>query len=138
MLRVVVDTDFYISCILHPQFKARRCLAIEIDQQVLLFDLELAKELANVLDRPFIARGRGEEVANEIVGELFEKAKMVWTTSRVQACRDPNDDFLLALALDGSADLIITGDNDLLALHPWRGVAIVTPADALALLAPTL
>jgi len=46
-------------------------------------------------------------------------------------CRDPKDDKFLELALNGRADAIITGDADLLALHPWREVAIVSPADYL-------
>jgi predicted nucleic acid-binding protein len=45
----------------------------------------------------------------------------------LQACRDPRDDKFLALAVAGHADCIITGDKDLLALHPFRGIAILTP-----------
>jgi uncharacterized protein len=47
---------------------------------------------------------------------------------RVELCRDPRDDKFLELALAGRADLLLTGDADLLALHPFRGTAIVTPA----------
>jgi predicted nucleic acid-binding protein len=46
----------------------------------------------------------------------------------VRDCRDPKDDKLLELALSGRADLILTGDEDLLVLHPWRGVSILTPS----------
>jgi len=51
----------------------------------------------------------------------------------VTDCRDPDDNKFLELALSGKADLIITGDADLLSLHPWRGIAILSPADYLAL-----
>jgi predicted nucleic acid-binding protein len=51
----------------------------------------------------------------------------------VQACRDPDDDKFLEVAMSGGADWIVTGDADLLALHPFEGIAIVTPADFLRL-----
>jgi uncharacterized protein len=46
----------------------------------------------------------------------------------VRECRDPRDDMFLEVALNGRADLIVTGDADLLALHPWRDIAILSPA----------
>jgi uncharacterized protein len=48
-----------------------------------------------------------------------------------QICRDADDDAVLACALAANASMIITGDKDLLVLHPWRGIHIVKPADAL-------
>ncbi len=46
-------------------------------------------------------------------------------------CRDPDDDAVLALAIAASADLIVSGDRDLLNLKSFQGIAIVTPAEAL-------
>ncbi len=46
--------------------------------------------------------------------------------SKVKACRDPDDDFLLDLALAGRADYLLTGDEDLLSIDPFRSVRIVT------------
>ena len=64
----------------------------------------------------------------ELLAEIaFTKA----TTSQVTECRDPKDDKFLALALDGSADVIIAGDEDLLVLHPWRGIPILSPREFL-------
>jgi predicted nucleic acid-binding protein len=51
-------------------------------------------------------------------------------------CRDPDDDEVLALALAARAELIVSGDNDLLVLQQFEGIPIVTPAQALALVAP--
>jgi putative PIN family toxin of toxin-antitoxin system len=45
------------------------------------------------------------------------------------ACRDPDDDWVLATAAAGSCRCIITGDRDLLVLHPFRSIAIVSPTD---------
>jgi predicted nucleic acid-binding protein len=46
----------------------------------------------------------------------------------IQACRDPRDDKFLEVAVHGQSDLIVTGDGDLLALHPFRGIDILAPA----------
>ena len=48
------------------------------------------------------------------------------------AARDPDDDAILACALEAQAQAVITGDRDLLVLHPFRGIAILTPAEFLA------
>jgi predicted nucleic acid-binding protein len=55
-------------------------------------------------------------------------AELVAITQRIAACRDPTDDKFLELAVSGRADLIISGDADLLALNPFRGIPIVGPA----------
>ena len=48
-----------------------------------------------------------------------------------QVSRDIDDDAVLACAIAAQAHLIISGDKDLLVLHPWRGIDILNPADAL-------
>ena len=52
-------------------------------------------------------------------------------TRTVTACRDPKDNKLLELALSASASLIISGDSDLLVMHPFDVISIVSPADYL-------
>lgn len=49
----------------------------------------------------------------------------------IRACRDPRADKFLEVAVRGRADLILTGDQDLLALHPFRDIAILSPVDYL-------
>jgi predicted nucleic acid-binding protein len=55
-------------------------------------------------------------------------AELVEITERIVACRDPKDDKFLELAVNGRADAIVTGDDDLLVLNPFRGIPIITPA----------
>ena len=59
---------------------------------------------------------------------MLASAELVTITERIAACRDPSDDKFLELAVNGHADLIVSGDADLLALNPFRGVPIVPPA----------
>jgi putative PIN family toxin of toxin-antitoxin system len=59
---------------------------------------------------------------------MLAAAGLVTITERIAACRDPTDDKFLELAVDGHADLIVSGERDLLALNPFRQIPIVTPA----------
>jgi predicted nucleic acid-binding protein len=58
---------------------------------------------------------------------------MVEVTESVHACRDPKDDRFLELAVSGHATCIVTGDDDLLSLHPFRGILLLSPRSFLDL-----
>jgi putative PIN family toxin of toxin-antitoxin system len=60
-----------------------------------------------------------------VLGRIAEMVPIVYT---VHACRDPRDDKFLDLAVNGEADLIVTGDDDLLVLQSFRGIPVITPA----------
>jgi predicted nucleic acid-binding protein len=51
----------------------------------------------------------------------------------IQVCHNPKDDMVLALALGGRADVIVSGDKDLLSLSPHRGIPILTPREFLTM-----
>ncbi|HTV30950.1 MAG TPA: putative toxin-antitoxin system toxin component, PIN family [Xanthobacteraceae bacterium] len=59
---------------------------------------------------------------------MFSKAELVTIVDRIEAGRDPTDDKFLELAVSGQADMIVTGDLDLLVLHPFRSIPIIDPA----------
>jgi predicted nucleic acid-binding protein len=59
---------------------------------------------------------------------LWEADRLVKPATGVSVCRDPKDNHLLALAVDGEARYLITGDSDLLVLSPFHAIQIVTPA----------
>ena len=63
---------------------------------------------------------------------MTNRGKSVDISTQVDACRDPDDNILLALAVDGKADTIVSGDKDLLELNPFRGIPIIKPAEFLA------
>jgi putative PIN family toxin of toxin-antitoxin system len=64
----------------------------------------------------------------EWIKGLVAAAEMVTITERIAACRDPTDNKFLQLAVSGHADLIVTGDADLLVLNPFRSIPIVSAA----------
>ena len=65
----------------------------------------------------------------EFLAAVVRESELVEVTAVVSVCRDPQDDKFLELALSGAATHIISGDDDLLALHPFRGIAILSPQD---------
>jgi putative PIN family toxin of toxin-antitoxin system len=62
---------------------------------------------------------------------LSVTAEFVPIVHRIRECHDPKDDKFLEVALNGRADLILSGDADLLAMHPWREVGIAEPGNYL-------
>ena len=57
--------------------------------------------------------------------------EIIEVVQRIQASRDPDDDKFLDVAINGRADVVVSGDGDLLDLNPFRGIAILAPADYL-------
>lgn len=94
---------------------------------VLLQSAATEQQLVEVLARPYLAPLIAS-TTQEWIAELLVMAERVVVTETIIACRDPTDDKFLELAVSGSADLILSGDKDLLALHPFRGIPIVAPA----------
>ena len=85
-------------------------------------------ELVEVLRRPklrkYLPAWRRDEVVRRVVGA----SERVDVAERIVACRDPKDDKFLDAAVAGGADYLVSGDEDLLVLDPFRGVPVLTPA----------
>jgi putative PIN family toxin of toxin-antitoxin system len=125
--RVVLDTSVIISRFLCPQSVPGQAVERAKTQATLLVSEETIAELLAVLSRPKFAKYVDPGDASAIAQAIAGIAEIVSVTATVAACRDPDDDKFLALAISGRARVIVTGDDDLLALHPFHGIAIVTP-----------
>jgi len=130
--RVVVDTNALVSRLLLPGSVPGRAVRRAVAEAQLLASDDTIIELADVLARrkfdPYVTVGERQEFLR-----LFDRiAERIPIVHIVRVCRDPKDDKFLELAINGGAQLIITGDSDLLALHPFRGLDILTPARYLA------
>lgn len=98
------------------------------EQGVILSSGETIDELATTLDRPRFASYVDLNERNEYLHWLDTPPFQVEVETRIQACRDPEDDKFLEFALSGNADVIISGDDDLLVLHPFRGIPLLLPS----------
>lgn len=131
--RWVLDTHALISRLLLPTGVAARAVDHALARGVVLVSEETMNELAEVISRPKFDRYLSVAERVQFLRLLGGVARMVNITHRVAACRDPKDDRFLHVALNGEAEAIVTGDRDLLVLHPFHGISILSPADFIAM-----
>jgi putative PIN family toxin of toxin-antitoxin system len=126
--RLVVDTNVFTSAIIFPRSVPRQVVDHALDHGVVIFSEATMRELTEVLSRSkfdsFVSRAEREL----FLAQIESTAEFVPIIQLVRECRDPKDDKFLEVALNGRADVIVTGDADLLTLNPWREVAIQSPA----------
>src|ERR1700722_15211812 len=126
-MRVVIDTGVFISAAIKAETVPNLAVYQAALCGVLLRSHATEAELMEVIDRPYLAPLIATAARNRLA-QLMGMGEMVTITERFAACRDPKDDKFLELAVNGYADLILTGDNDLLVLNPFRNIPIVAPA----------
>jgi uncharacterized protein len=126
-MRAVIDTGVFISAAIKAQTAPSVAVHLAARRGVLLKSHPTEAELMKVIDRPYLARLIAP-AARERLAELMAMAELVSITERIAMCRDPKDDKFLELAVNGKADVIVSGDADLLVLNPFRGIPIVPPA----------
>jgi len=132
--RVVVDTGVAVSAVLLPRSVPRQAFDLAVERGRLLVSEATVAELDEVLRRPKFNKYASEEKRLEFFAALVREAEVVKVTEAVTECRDPKDDKFLELSVSGKASHLLSGDADLLVLHPFRGIAVVTPQDFLAIL----
>lgn len=129
--RIVIDTNVFVSAILLPASVPRRAVDKALGHGSMLFSEATFRELSQVLSRPKFDDYVTTEERTIFLTQLARAAEFVSIVQLVRECRDSRDDKFLEVALNGRADLIVTGDDDLLALHSWRGVSILNPSEYL-------
>lgn len=123
-IRAILDTNLWISFILNRDFSRLDTLFQNKSIQ-LIVSLELLEEFIEVARRPKFRKCFSEKDLSILLGLIEENTEIIVVKSKVKACRDPKDDFLLSLAQDGNATHLITGDKDLLALSTFKGTRIL-------------
>ncbi len=134
-MRIVVDTGVLVSALIRPQGTVGGVVrALRDERFSVIYSTPMMIEVVNVLGRPNIQAKYqirpGDITA--LVNLVRLRGELVIPKREVIACRDPKDNKFLEAALAGNADAIVTGDDDLLALHPYEGVDILRPAELLA------
>lgn len=133
-MRAVIDTNVLIGGLLWHGPPHALLTHVRDGLVSLVSSPVLLTELDDVLSRPKVdailanAKTSREQALREVrqLAEVIEP-----TPLRQPVCRDPDDDEVLALALAARADLIVSGDVDLLVLQQFEGIFIVNPAQAL-------
>ncbi|WP_043367384.1 putative toxin-antitoxin system toxin component, PIN family [Belnapia sp. F-4-1] len=129
---IVFDASAVVSAALREDSVPERALLRAEETDVFALSSEVDAEIASVLDRPRFATAVSAARRTRILDVLRGGAVWFTPSERVADCRDAKDNKYLELALASGAWVIVSGDADLLVLHPWRGVRILRPVDYLA------
>lgn len=129
-MRVVFDTNVLYSAFATKGF-CEEVLDEAAGESVIIWSRPLQKEFNSVLARRHKG-GPATEAALDAFADLCEFVEPEPLSERV--CRDKDDDVVLATAVAGRADVIVTGDEDLLDLESYEGIRILGPRQFLELL----
>lgn len=127
-MRIVLDTSVLISALLTPNSRSDKVVQFCLLNEFAVFSEQTAAELLLKLSNKKFATIAPTKQTGRLVKAMVEYPKHE-VSEHITACRDPKDDMFLELAVSANADFIVTGDKDLLALDPFRGVRILPPAE---------
>jgi len=130
--RVVIDTNVLISSLFFTTSTPAQAVDKAVTKAQLVATTETLRELIGKLHSPKFDRYVRRERRDALLERVASLVEIIDVLQSIRASRDPRDDKFLEAAVNGRADVIVTGDKDLLDLNPFRGIAIVTPADYLA------
>lgn len=132
MPNIVFDASSLVGALLKEGSVPERALIVARARDVICLSAAVVDEIRSVCIRPKFHRYLAPRRTEQILDLLMAAALFVEPTETIADCRDPTDNKYLELALAAQAEAIVASDNDLLALDPWRGVRILTPAGYLA------
>jgi uncharacterized protein len=123
--RVILDTNLWISFLISKRQKELDVL-LESGAVTLIFSKELLEEFLEVSDRTKFKRFFKKSDIKTLLTQIKTFGELIKVESKINACRDPKDNFLLSLSVDGKADFLVTGDSDLLVLGKIQKTKIVS------------
>lgn len=137
MIRAVVDTNIIVRAAIKPKGTVGPVLQRPREGHfTILYTENLLTELADVLNRPRIRNKYylSREDIEIVLALILLRGEPVIPARRIDACRDPKDNMILEAAISARANAVVSGDEDLLTLHPFEGIPIIRPAAFLSML----
>jgi uncharacterized protein len=125
-VRYVFDTNVIVSAVLFEGSKPDLALRYVLQNGIILLSLELIEEIDEVLSRAKFRKYITDAEREEFLEGLLDKGILIEVVDVVRECRDPKDDKVLELSISGKADLVVSGDKDLLVLNPFRSIEIIS------------
>lgn len=130
--RLVVDTNVLISAVLSATGTAARLFdQLRIRRTSLIFSPPTVEELHGRLMQPKFNPYVSRASRVLFLAQIEAVSEMVSISGTRLGCRDRAGDMFLETAVLGEADCLISGDKDLLVMHPFQGVPILSPAQLL-------
>ena len=138
MLKIVLDTNVFVSALINPRGKPAQILNYVFENKVRLFTSpSIIEELERVLSYPKLVKRHGleKQELKKFVSDLLSILSLVEGKKAIEViAEDPADNNYLSCALDAKADFIVSGDIHLLNLREYEGIQIITPAQFLEML----
>jgi putative PIN family toxin of toxin-antitoxin system len=122
-MRVVFDTNIFISALVLPGSQAEKAIQKIIERDTLLISKAIINEVLLVLSRKF---SRDPEELSRVAVHLAELGEMVRPAKKVSVLQDEEDNRIIECALGGRADIIVTGDKEILAMKEYGGTGIIS------------
>lgn len=125
-MRIVVDTNDFISALIGRQHREKLKTILNNTDIDLFADENLLTEISEVANREKFRRYVKPGEIAIFLAAISARLTIISPTTVVTDSPDPDDNYLLSLAVDAQADYLITGDKKhLLALSPYRGIPII-------------
>jgi len=124
--RLVFDTNTLISSLLLPDSLPAKAVRKGLREGIVIVSQSTLTELADVISRSKFDRYLSLDNRRQFFRHFSKVTETVVVVRQIQACRDEKDNKYLELADSGEATAIITGDSDLLILHPFKTIQIIT------------
>ena len=140
MIRAVVDTNILVSAVIKPSGRVGPVLQrLRRRECSLLISRATLDEFTQVIFRPHLRKKYGltDRVLRSTIRLIGLRSELVHPGRRIAISRDPYDDKFLEVAVGGNADVVVSGDEDLLTLTEFEGIPIIPPSRFLATLEGT-
>jgi putative PIN family toxin of toxin-antitoxin system len=130
-LRVVIDASVIVGAALKNDSTPMRALLAVLEHHSIVLSTTVFTEISEVLGRQKFAAAVTPERRQEILALLTTAATWIEPDLTVTDCVDPDDNKYLERAIASGATVVVSSDRHLLQMHPWRGVAMLRPAEYL-------
>ena len=134
MIKVIVDTNIFISGLLCGGFPQKLLDAWEDGEFQLITSDKIIEELISVLDEPRFDDTIDEDDSARLISLIKRNAMIVHPAHNIHVCRDPKDNMIIETAVAAKADMIVSGDKDLLELGQYQAIKILSPKEFLGML----
>ena len=126
-VRCVLDTNVLVSALLMKKTLPFKVVDRVFNNGIILRSEATSSELAEVLGRKKFNKYVTAEERQVFLSKFLVASELIEVKITVEACRDSKDDKFLEVRVNGNANFIITGDDDVLSMHPFRKIQILTP-----------
>lgn len=130
-MRIVFDTNVLISGTLRKDSPPAIAFKKASKEGSIWYSTDTLEELSRTLLHTKFDRYVSSEIRLEFLFAYKEIGEAIVVRHKIDICRDPKDNMYLELAVSGKANYIISGDKDLLSLHPFGDIPILTASDFL-------